>query len=254
MSFHGRAPQRIQQAMQAMVPAPRPQLPASPMFGPNPGMMHPDYRKYQPGYHPTEGQKMLNLRDAQQVPGYRPVDPWENSYQVPYQEINRETAPSTAGNSPVNGSQRALQPGAIDVASLPPAGSNFSPQEMANWLISQKRETQAAVIGGGLVGVGALGMGVNALQGDSNGALGLAPVAQAGLLGGAGAILGYGGVNMYQGQNKPTTALGFDQPASAARDARRGRHRTYGAMAGTAAGALLGLTSQLNDRLQTEQY
>jgi len=211
MSFHGRAPQRVQQAMQAMVPVPR------------------------------------------QPSNYIPSDPWAGSYRTGYQEINRETAPSTAGNSPVNGGQRALQPGAIDVASLPPRGANFSPQEMANWLISQKLGTQAAVIGGGVVGVGALSTGINAMQDDSNGALGLGAMAQAGLLGGVGAIGGHDGVAMYQRQHE-RTAKGFDQPASASRDARHGRHRAYGAMIGTAAGALAGLTSQLNDRLQTEQY
>ena len=257
MSFHGRAPQRIQQAMQAMVPAPRRDMYSADM--------NPMLGDIQRGYHPTEGAQPKIIRPRQAMP----EDPWgpaESWNQIrndqmtdigpfadmdmrPLQNINRETSPSTPGNAPVNQGRPMLPQGAIDVESMPPRGANFSPKQMADWLIAQKIETQAGLVGGTLLAAGALGMGVNGMQGDSNGNLIQKPVTQAALLGGAGAYLGHEGVDMYQRQTN-RTARGFEQPASA----MRGRHRAYGAIAGTAAGALAGLTTQLNDQLQTGMY
>lgn len=348
MSFHGRAPHRIQHAMQAMVPAPRrkmysadmnpmlgdiqrgyhpteefidnrlvrPQLPMTDVnYGRRPGLTarhrastgvedlqsavreiamlqkdptrvgsrHSPHVSPRPAWDRTDAVAVAGRQpqaevsrdmllgqlpqQRQSLPSQNSIDiddPWSGSYFNGYsgQDVNREVSPSTTANTPA---YRSL-PGApsqppsyaanqtIDVSQAPPKGAGFSPKEMADWLIAQQLGTQAAVIGGGIAGIGALGAGVNVLQGDPNGALGLGTVAQAGLLGGAGAGLGHGAMEMYQNQNH-LTARGFEQPtASAAPGTRRGRHRAYGAVAGTGAGLISALTMQLNDRLQTEQY
>ena len=203
-------------------------------------------------------------QQRQMLPSQNPVamdDPWSGSYfdGSSGQAINREVSPSTTANTPAYGGRggalmHQTTPASrqtVDVDGMPPQGFGFNPKEMADWLIAQKMGTQAAVIGGGVAGIGAIGAGVNALQGDPNGALGLGTVAQAGLLGGGAAYIGHEGVEMFQNRDGIYPADGFERHEMRQ---RHGRNRAYGAIAGTGAGLLSALTMQLNDRLQTEQY
>jgi hypothetical protein len=178
------------------------------------------------------------------------ADPWSESYK----QINRETAPSTAGNAPVNDNRySAYVPEDYQVpADMPPPGANLSPQEMAQHLIASKMARNAAIIGGSVIGAGALGMAANSMQGDSNGNLLQNPITQAALLSGAGAGIGYGAVDFHQGRNLIQSPQG--SYAHREMTANRARHRGYGAIGGTAAGLLAGLTTQLNDINQTSQY
>ncbi len=148
---------------------------------------NPMLSQVQNGYHPTEGLGFQQL-SAQQ-----------------FQELNRQNSPSTTANVPASGGFGGFVPPDYRVPAdygYERPGQGFAPIQSAKDAIQDEILMRRLGIGAAAIGgTGLAGMGINAMQGDSNGNLLQNPMTQAALLGGVGAGIGYGVVDFHQGRN-----------------------------------------------------